>query len=381
MKPGWTTEAIGDVCLVTMGQAPPGTSYNDAGRGHPLLAGAGDFKAGRASAKKFTSEASKVSQVGDIVVGIRATIGEKVRADRAYCLGRGVAGLRPLEERLNADYLWHWLTYAKVLLASKGRGATFLQVNRSDITSLEVPLPPLEEQRRIASILDRAAALVLSQERVLDALTTLREAIVERALSASASSVAGLSELAEIRIGPFGSLLHREDYVTGGVPLVNPMHIVGGRVVADGEYSITDAKADELARYRLRVGDVVMGRRGEMGRCALVTESEAGYICGTGSLIVRPRSERALASFLVRALSTRGTVRALEARALGATLPNLNTKIMEQLHVPNLPISKQAELEVETRMVELQLRRGQSRLNMLGRLHESLQARAFSGRL
>ena len=107
-----------------MGQAPPGDSYNAEGCGLPLIAGAGDFDGNRPAAKKFTTAPAKTCAPGDIVLGIRASIGAKVVADKEYCLGRGVAGLRAKEE-LNQRYLWHWLTRATPNLAAKGKGATF----------------------------------------------------------------------------------------------------------------------------------------------------------------------------------------------------------------------------------------------------------------
>lgn len=150
----WPAAALGEVCQITMGQAPPGSSYNDSGAGMPLIAGAGDFDGDHPEPKKFTTGVSKICAAGDIVLGIRASIGAKVWADREYCLGRGVAGLRA-KSHIDARYLWHWLSQSADALASKGRGATFLQVNRQDIGEMAVPVPPLEEQRRIAAILDR----------------------------------------------------------------------------------------------------------------------------------------------------------------------------------------------------------------------------------
>jgi type I restriction enzyme S subunit len=78
-----------------MGQAPNGQSYNERGEGLPLIAGAGDFNGLRISPKKFTTAPGKVSEPGDIILSIRASIGAKVWSDGEYCLGRGVAGLRP----------------------------------------------------------------------------------------------------------------------------------------------------------------------------------------------------------------------------------------------------------------------------------------------
>lgn len=159
-----------------MGQAPPGSAYNDEGEGWPLIAGAGDFDRGRLSPKKHTSKASRVSTSGDIVLAIRASIGERVWSDGEYCLGRGVAALRPKHD-LYAGYLWHWLGHVRPLLESRGRGATFRQVNREDIASLELSLPPIEEQRRIAGVLDHADELRAARRAALVKLEMLKQSI------------------------------------------------------------------------------------------------------------------------------------------------------------------------------------------------------------
>jgi type I restriction enzyme S subunit len=164
------------VCEITMGQAPDGESYNTDDDGLPLIAGAGDFGEKHPVPKKFTNAPGKVCALGDIVLGIRASIGEKVIADRDYCLGRGVAGLRP-KSGLHSRYLWHWLTQAAPVLTAKARGATFKQVNRDDIGVLRIDVPPLPEQQRIAEILDKADALRAKRRAALAQLDTLTQSI------------------------------------------------------------------------------------------------------------------------------------------------------------------------------------------------------------
>lgn len=157
---------LGDVCRIEMGQAPDGESYNDTGDGVPLIAGAGDFGDSSPEPKKFTTSAIKMSRIGDIILCIRATIGDRNWSDGEYCLGRGVAGLRADPRVLDQRYLWHWLDDAAPELRAKGRGATFLQVNKADIATMEVPLPSINEQRRIAAILDKADALRANHREV-----------------------------------------------------------------------------------------------------------------------------------------------------------------------------------------------------------------------
>ncbi len=153
------TVPLKDVCQISMGQAPDGSSYNDLGEGFPLIAGAGDFGPLSPKPKKFTTEPTRVSEVDDVILCIRATIGDLNWSDKAYCLGRGVAGLRPDGNKLDKHYLWHWLTSQKDFLFSQGTGSTFKQISRSTIDDLQIPLPPLPEQKRIAAILDKADAI------------------------------------------------------------------------------------------------------------------------------------------------------------------------------------------------------------------------------
>ena len=147
-----------------------------------------------------------------------------------------------------------------------------------------------------------------------------------------------LSELAEIKIGPFGSLLHKEDYIEGGHPLLNPSHIVDGNIVPDKKLTISDEKYNELEAYHLHFGDVVMGRRGEMGRCAVVMGE--GFLCGTGSLLIRTRGE-VTADFIQKVISFPSFKKTIEDMAVGQTMPNLNVPIVSRFQVVKPPVKVQ----------------------------------------
>ncbi len=144
-----------------------------------------------------------------------------------------------------------------------------------------------------------------------------------------------LDELAEVKIGPFGSLLHKEDYIAGGHALINPSHIINGKIVIDPKLTVSDEKYCELSSYGMHVGDVVLGRRGEMGRCAVVTNE--GYLCGTGSMIIRTGNEMK-PYFMQSILSSPTYKRIIEGRAVGVTMKNINVPIVSGLLIPKLPI-------------------------------------------
>ena len=298
-------------------------------------------------------------------------------------IGGFVVSLRPNPKLVYPRFLYHWFASPRIQAEVRGMANSTTNISNLPIgrcEGLPLHLPPIEEQRRIAAILDHANSLRLKREQTMDLLRSIEEAAVERVVSFGRGTVQ-LGLIAEVRTGPFGSLLHKEDYVDNGVPLINPMHISDGQIVPNPKFTVSPDKASSLDRYRLRVRDVVMGRRGEMGRCAVVGPDEAGFLCGTGSLIVRPVEDRVRPTFLKMLLSSRAVVQALEARALGVTLPNLNTKIVESLPVPDVDMTRQARLE--TLLIDIGRARSlraeaQMRLDAL---FTSLQARAFSGRL
>ena len=149
-----------------------------------------------------------------------------------------------------------------------------------------------------------------------------------------------LDSVADIRIGPFGSLLHKEDYIEGGHALVNPSHIIDGKIVPDQELTVSDEKYNLLSTYQLEKGDVVLGRRGEMGRCAVVTVS--GMLCGTGSMIIRPNG-KIRPYFLQRMLASPSFRKVIENKAVGVTMMNINVPIVSSLMLPLLPASLQDE--------------------------------------
>jgi type I restriction enzyme S subunit len=136
----------------------------------------------------------------------------------------------------------------------------------------------------------------------------------------------------EISTGPFGSMIHKHDYIDNGTPLINPSHMVNGHIKEDASISVSPSKTKELSSYRLAEGDIVMARRGEVGRCAIVSDREAGWLCGTGSFVLRfhPDVDRQF----VLLLFTTETVRDyLTGNSVGTTMTNLNHGILKKMPV------------------------------------------------
>jgi type I restriction enzyme S subunit len=139
----------------------------------------------------------------------------------------------------------------------------------------------------------------------------------------------------DLVLGPFGSLLSADEYETGGVPVINPIHIDWRGLRPQREVTVSEGRAASLARYRLMEGDVVLARRGELGRAAVVAESERGFLCGTGSARLRCPSENLDPAFVVLMLMTEAGRAHLSLTAVGSTMPNLNGPALLDLDLPD----------------------------------------------
>src|SRR5437660_4171081 len=147
--------------------------------------------------------------------------------------------------------------------------------------------------------------------------------IATRTLGEICDTVGGI-----IRTGPFGSQLHESDYTEEGIPVVMPKNIVDGKVSVEGIARIDEADVARLVQHKLHKGDIVYGRRGDIGRRALVTEKEEGWLCGTGCLRISLGNSILDPLFLYYFLGQPKVVEWIFNQAIGATMPNLNTEII-----------------------------------------------------
>lgn len=143
--------------------------------------------------------------------------------------------------------------------------------------------------------------------------------------------------------GPFGSMLHKSDYVETGVPLVNPANIVNGRIIASNKMMVSEETVKRLESYKLKPGMIIMGRRGEMGRCAVVSEKENGWLCGTGSFFMTPSSCMSV-HYLSMLFTTPYAKSYLSGASIGTTMSNLNHKILRSMPVPLPPFNEQRRI-------------------------------------
>lgn len=394
----WVWVRLGAIAEIVTGGTPSKKHPEYYGGNFPFYKPS-DLDQGRLTydASEYLSEEGKnVSRIIPKNSTAVCCIGSIGKCGYLMCEGTTNQQINSAIPKINSLCLYYYLCTENFVqdLLSMASATTIAIVNKSKMESCAFPLPPLSEQQRIVERIEELLAkLDEAKERlqeVADSFAVRKAAILHNAFTGEligkqVTELVPLENLVDlIKIGPFGSSLHESDYIENGIPLVNPKHIVQQRIVPQSKISISDEKAEELSSYKLKENDIVLGRRGEMGRCAPISNREENWICGTGSMIIRLKKEYD-AKLYSLILGSQATVTYLENSAVGSTLKNLNEKIVRKIPVPQFSNEEQHEI---VRLIDDLLAReraaqqaAEQALAGIDLMKKSILARAFRGEL
>jgi len=321
---------------------------------------------------------------GDILVSWSATLDVFEWQNEDALLNQHIFKVVPDYKIIDKKYFKYALKEAILSMLKFTRGSTMKHINRGDFLATKIPLPPLETQKQIAQVLETADQLRKDCQQVEQELNALAQSVFLEMFGDPVTNPKGweikrLKEISRIQIGPFGTQLHKEDYIENGIPLINPTHIKNGKIIPNSKLTIPLTKHEELPQYHLEVGDIIMGRRGEMGRCAVITEREESWLCGTGSLFIRPHNSGIFSDYLCKLLSGKAIKSHLEAESQGATMLNLNKTIIGSI---NIPVPSENALKMFSKAQEILANNiDLSKSSSYELLFNSLLQKAFKGEL
>ena len=152
---------------------------------------------------------------------------------------------------------------------------------------------------------------------------------------------ARLASLIELFItGPFGSALHKSDYVVDGIPLINPKNIIDGKIIPITKMQVSPETVERLSSFKVAPNDIVIARRGNMGRCAVVQPDQEGWLCGTGSFVLRLPAVLC-SDYFAACLRSPYSVELMSGNSIGNTMLNLNQTILKRILIPVPPCTEQ----------------------------------------
>jgi type I restriction enzyme S subunit len=298
--------------------------------------------------------------------------------------------VRP-SERVDSSFLAHFFDTPNYWdqISLKSAGAAQPGVNASKLQELEVPLPPLPEQRRIAAILDQADALRAKRREALAKLGEMAQAIFLEMFGDPASNPMSWSKVSlasvvatkhGIKAGPFGSALKKEEYTQTGYRVYGQEQVIAGRLDV-GNYYISPEKFDRLRSCAVQEHDLLVSLVGSFGHTLIVGAKHEPGIINPRLLRIRCDRNLMLPTFLAAELGSDSIKRALEVASHGGTMGILNGQNLRDLKVIVPPIELQKKFVMVLQKLKALTNSVTISSDSLLLLFTSLQHRAFSGTL
>lgn len=184
-KGEWMELTLKDIAEdIIMGQSPPGESYNREGKGIPLLNGAADLTERGIKINQFTTQPTKIAKTGDLIFCIRATIGNIQKADKDYCLGRGVAAVRADIKIITNELLFFILENNFGYLERISAGSTIKGIKKDDLEDMKLRFPrDTEEQKEMTKILELAKEKLKIQEERYNKSIEIKKGLMDDMLN------------------------------------------------------------------------------------------------------------------------------------------------------------------------------------------------------
>ena len=301
--------------------------------------------------------------------------------------------VRPRSGVAESRYLHHYLRLEEVRANGQRRmtgSGGQRRVPANFLADLAIPLPPLEEQRRIAAILDQAETLRTQRRTALALLDSLTQSLFLDMFGAGGSHgwpTTSIGEIVDeenggIRTGPFGSQLLHSEFVEEGVAVLGIDNAVNNEFRWGERRYITHAKYEELKRYTVRPSDVLITIMGTCGRCAVVPDDIPLAINTKHLCCISVDRRKVVPDYLHAYFLRHPTARKyLEQTAKGAIMSGLNMGIIKAMPIALPPLPLQQTFATRITSIEALQATHRRALAALDALFASLQQRAFGGAL
>ena len=339
---GVVTQArLGDVCELNMGQSPESASYNTVTEGLPFYQGNADFGPIYPTPRVWCNSPVKIAEAGDLLVSVRAPIGALNFANERCCIGRGLAALR-VKPDSDSKFIYYALKSNVTELNARGTGSTFKAISKKALSSLLFPLPPLADQRRIATKLDRLCDIVTKRKQQLVQLQQLvKSRFVEMFgdLNGSLFPRATIGEVCEVKSGGTPDRKVREYWENGDIPWVKTTELKNCELY-DSEEHITTLAMNESSAKLVPPETILLAMYGQGRTRGLTAKLKIAATTNQACACILP-GDKVDQDYLWHYLVL--SYEKIRALAQGAGQPNLNGKMIRSFGVPLPPLPLQRE--------------------------------------
>ncbi len=348
----WEVTNLSDLAKINMGQSPPSSACFDYENGLPFFQGKAEFGTKYPEVIKWCNLPTKIAEKGDILVSVRAPVGDINIAPEKCCIGRGLAAIQG--DKIYQDFLYFTMIFLKEKLVKTGQGSTFEAINKDVLFELKIPLPPSPEQKKIAEILLTIDSAIEKSSRLIEKKKELKKGLMQELLTRGIGHKTfkrtnlgeipvewGITTIGKVAKTASGGTPNRniKEYFKGEIPWVKSGELEDN-IIYDTEERITEsglrgssAKLFPKGALLIALYGATVGKTGILGIDATTNQAICSILC---------KENLAIEMFLQYYFILKRDQ--LVSMSSGAAQPNISQEIVQGFTIPLPPITEQKEI-------------------------------------
>jgi len=401
---GWKQVKLGEIADIIMGQSPSSTLVNEQEIGIPFLQGNAEFTNKYPIAQRWISKGLKFAKEGDILISVRAPVGAVNIADRAYCIGRGLAAIS--FKKIEIRFGWFGLIYWKYQLENLSQGSTFEAISKEDLKNVILITPfSVSEQRKIAEILETIDNAIEKTDRVIEKYKRIKQGFMQELLTKGIDEngqirseethrfknsslgripeeweVVELGEVAfNITDGKHGDCKDEEN---SGYYFISAKDIYDGKINYENAREITKKDFEEAhRRTKLEPYDIVLTNSGTIGKIAIVNDQPETYKTTFQKSVAIIKLNLYLANPYFVTQELESVMRKLINESYGSAQQNLLLRDLRRLLIPLPPLPEQRRIAEILFQVDEVIEKEQKYKEKLERIKQGLMEDLLTGKV
>ena len=400
----WDITNLKYVSDIIMGQSPSSNDYSEDDTDTPFLQGNAEFTESHPTPKVYCNTAVKIAPRGSLLFSVRAPVGALNRADQLYGIGRGLCAIKVNNTLIN-NYLWYLLHVTKTHAESLAVGSTYEAIPVHNVANMQILIPAIDEQQDIASYLSNATsridALIEKKEQMIELLKEKRIALITHAVTKGLdpnvkmkdSGIEWLGEVPEhwsiAKVGSgysiqLGKMLQPEQNLESEImiPYLKAINVQWDNIIVS-EDNFMWGSMEEMVKYGIQKGDLLVCEGGEAGRSAILTEDIQGYIIQNALHRVRSTNNNVI--YLKYLLQIASSLNWFDIICNKATIAHFTKDKFAEMVIPFPPKKEQQEIiasiEPKTVFIDTLIQKQEQMIELLTEYRSSLIHHAVTGKI
>ena len=368
-----------DIAIINMGQSPNSKTYNEEKEGIPFYQGKSDFGKINPIPRVWCSNPIKIAEKDDILISVRAPIGNTNIATEKCCIGRGLASIRPLSENINKKYLYYLLNSKYNELNKFGTGSTFKAITKENLCNLKcAEVPDIKEQIEVVNKLDNVNQIIEIKKKQLEELSIIiKSQFVE--MFETEKRYVKLEDVCIFINGDRGKNYPSADKISknsNGVPFINAGLLTNNTVDWENMNYISEETYNKLRAGKIQKDDILYCLRGSLGKHAIIDFDNKGAIASS-LVILRANQNKIQPNFLLIQLGMDEIIRQQNQANNGSSQPNLSASSVKKYKIKLPDIEMQNKFVNIVKQIDKQKFESENSLKEMQELYESLMKKYF----